>query len=170
VAQSGRNPLQSNMFGFDIDYIPVAAGVIANNDTSASLTFTTSSETYYPIALLFQTNVYEPEIVTNFSKSATDLNGGQFRPGDVVEYTIALSNTGDDASDQTTITDPLPLGLTYVPGSIEVLTGPNAGAKTDAAGDDQAEYDAGSRTITVRVGTSADASTGGRVTPVPQAN
>ncbi|MBW8311506.1 MAG: tandem-95 repeat protein [Rhizobium sp.] len=170
VAQSGRNPLQSNMLGFDIDYIPVAAGVIANNDTSASLTFTTSSETYYPIALLFQTNVYEPEIVTNFSKAATDVNGGEFRPGDILEYTISLSNTGDDASDQTVITDPLPLGLTYVPGTIEVLTGPNAGAKTDAPGDDQAEYDAGSRTVTVRVGTSADAATGGRVTPVPQAN
>lgn len=92
VAQTGRNPQQSNMLGFDVDYIPVAAGVIANNDTSASLTFTTTSETYYPIALLFQTNVYEPEIVTNFSKAATDLNGGQFRPGDVLEYTIALSN------------------------------------------------------------------------------
>ena len=41
------------------------------------------------------------------------------------------------------VTDPIPPGLTFVPGSIEYSTGgPSSilGTKTDAAGDDEAEY------------------------------
>ncbi len=170
VLLTGREPQQSNLLGLDIDFIAITEGVIANNATSANLTFTTSQDVYFPVALLFQTNVFEPEIVTNFTKSANDLNGGLFRPGDEVEYLINLSNTGDDASDITVISDPLPAGVTFVPGSIEVVSGPNAGAKTDAAGDDQADYNAGTRTVTFRVGVGADQAVGGRVAPVPQAN
>ncbi|GAB2504298.1 Ig-like domain-containing protein [Lysobacter humi (ex Lee et al. 2017)] len=169
VLLTGRTPQQSNLLGLDIDFIGVAEGVIANNATSANLTFSTTQDFYFPLTLLFQTNVYEPEIVTNFTKSAADVNGGQFRPGDVVTYTINLSNTGDDSSDATVINDPLPAGVTYVPGSLQVVSGPNAGAKSDASGDDQAEYIAGSRTVRFRVGTGANATVGGRITPVASA-
>jgi len=168
--QTGRVPQQTNQFGFDVDYISVPAGIINNNDTSASLTFSAPTEVYYPIGLLFVTNVYEPEIVTNFTKTASDVNGGQFRPGDAVDYTINLSNTGDDSSDTTVIRDVVPAGLTYVANSLQIVSGPNAGAMTDAAGDDQADYNPATKTVTFRVGVGATASAGGRITPVPQAN
>ena len=44
-----------------------------------------------------------------------------------------------------------------------MASGPNAGAKTDVPGDDQAEFNAASRTITVRLGIGANASAGGTI-------
>jgi MYXO-CTERM domain-containing protein len=51
--------------------------------------------------------------------------------------------------------------VTYVTGSLEIVSGANVGKKTDAAGDDQAEYDAATRTVTARVGMGATATLGG---------
>jgi uncharacterized repeat protein (TIGR01451 family) len=169
AAQAARLPNYGNQLGFDIDYID-ASGILANGASSANLTFTTTSETYFPTVLMFVTDVYEPEIVTNFSKSATDSDGAPFRPGDEVVYTIDVTNTGNDTANNTVVTDPLPVGITYIPGSLEVVSGPNAGPKTDAAGDDQAEYDAGTRRIVFRIGSGADAGNGGAITPVPGAD
>src|SRR5262249_9786658 len=55
----------------------------------------------------------------------------------------------------------LPANTTYVPGSLQILTGPNAGRKTDAGGDDQANVTG--RTVTFRLGTGADANAGGTI-------
>ncbi len=57
-----------------------------------------------------------------------------------------------------------PPGLDFVPGTLAVDSGANMGSKTDAAGDDQAEYDTVRRTVTFRLGTGADASAGGNIT------
>jgi MYXO-CTERM domain-containing protein len=59
------------------------------------------------------------------------------------------------------LTDPLPAGVTYVAGSLQISMGPNMGAKTDDAGDDQAEYDMGTNTVVFRIGTGADEINGG---------
>jgi len=83
--------------------------------------------------------------------------------GDVLEYTIIATNTGNDSAVKTVLVDPLPAGVTYVPGTIQITAGANAGMKTDAAGDDQAEYDAANRRIVVRLGTGADSTQGGTV-------
>jgi clumping factor A len=58
----------------------------------------------------------------------------------------------------------LPSGVTYKSGSLQILSGPNAGAKSDQAGDDQGEYDGNSTTVTVRLGSGADATNGGTLT------
>src|SRR5205814_2410807 len=91
------------------------------------------------------------------------LNGGSVLRGDVLEYTIVATNTGNDAAVKVVLTDALPVGVTYVAGSIQITAGANAGAKTDAAGDDQAEYDAANRRIVVRLGTGATSTLGGTV-------
>ena len=61
------------------------------------------------------------------------------------------------------VTDVLPAGITFVPGSILVTTntGASTGAMTDATGDDIAEYLAASRTVRLRAGTGATAAAGG---------
>lgn len=169
AAQMGRLPNYGNQLGFDIDYID-ASGVLPNGASSANLTFTTTSETYFPTVLMFVTDVYEPEIVTNFSKTATDTDGPPFRPGDEVVYAINVSNTGNDTANNTVVTDPLPPGITYIPGTLEIVSGPNAGAKSDTAGDDQAEYDADARRISFRIGSGANSGTGGSMSPVPGAD
>ncbi len=94
-------------------------------------------------------------------KNLTVRTGGETLPGDTLEYTIVAKNTGTDNSVGTVLVDDLPVGVTYVPGSLKITTGPNTGAKTDATGDDQGEYLAATRRVVVRLGTGANATTGG---------
>jgi uncharacterized repeat protein (TIGR01451 family) len=72
-------------------------------------------------------------------KSAVDVNGAPLRPGEIVEYTVTLTNVGFDDANMVEMFDPLQPGTTLVPGTLEIVSGPNAGLKTDAQGDDRAE-------------------------------
>ncbi|GAB1594852.1 Ig-like domain-containing protein [Lysobacter claricitrinus] len=163
---AGRTPAYTNLLGVDIDNVkpntPLphsATGAIARFHASAN-------DVNYPGVITLATDVFEPEIVTSFTKTATNDNGTtSFHPGDIVTYTIALTNRGNDNSNNTRISDPLPVGVSYVPGSLEITSGANAGAMTDATGDDQADYVAGTRTVTFRVGYAAGATTGGAIAP-----
>jgi len=68
--------------------------------------------------------------------------------GSVLTYRIAATLSGAGTASNLMITDPLPLGTTYVPGSIAV----NGLARSDAADVDNAEYIAASRTVSVSLG------------------
>ena len=149
----------NSMAGIDIDVVDIKNYVSAG-DTSATIGATTDGDTYLLGAFVTSISTFAPDF-SNSNKTFVDLNGGILRPHDIIEYTIVATNTGNDASVNTVMTDPLPLGVTYVPGSISITAGANSGAKTDAAGDDQADYDAATRTVTVRLGTGANASSGG---------
>lgn len=63
--------------------------------------------------------------VVNLSRSS-----GTARPGDTLEYTVVISNTGDIAATNATLTDPIPANTTYVAGSTTV----NNIAAADIAG------------------------------------
>ena len=128
-----------------------------NAATSANFSFTSTQDTYYPFALGVAIDLGEPNLV--LTKTLSDVNGGVVEPGDVLEYQIVATNTGNDGAASVTITDPIPPGTTYVPGSMQISSGANAGAKTDAAGDDQGTF-VGNQ-VTLRVGTGATATTGG---------
>lgn len=159
----GKAPNYANQLGFDADFI-TATNVLPNNATSASLTFTTASsngETYFPAAILFSTVVFEPVVTSNLVKSVADLNGGSVGAGDILEYTVAYANTGNDGALQTVLTDAIPANTTYVANSLVIAAGPNAGNKTDAVGDDQAEFDAGNNRVVFRLGTGATGTAGG---------
>ena len=56
-------------------------------------------------------------------KLVQDLNGGAVLPGDILEYTIVLSNIGNDDAVNLVLTDPIPAGTTYVPGSLQITAG-----------------------------------------------
>ncbi|MER8044638.1 hypothetical protein [Streptomyces sp. NPDC094032] len=86
---------------------------------------------------------------------------GPLDVGDVVTYRITAKNEGGGAADRLTLTDVVPAGTTYVPGSLRVIDGPNSGVKTDRAGDDQASYDAAAGAVVFRLGTDASATQGG---------
>ncbi|RPE80041.1 DUF11 domain-containing protein [Vulcaniibacterium tengchongense] len=164
---AGRTPDYNNTLGIDIDVFRPSPA-LPNGATSAVARIRGSgTDVNYPGIMTIATDVFEPEVVTNFSKSATDANGAPYRPGDEVTYTVSVANTGNDDAEIVVVTDPLPAGVTYVPGSIVVAHGPNAGNKTDGAGDDQAEYDAAQRRIVFRAGVGANASAGGTLTPAP---
>jgi uncharacterized repeat protein (TIGR01451 family) len=157
-----KNPDYVNQLGFDIDRVNAPASVIANNATSASVSFTTSGDVYFPQVLTTAIDAYVPDF-SSLTKTVNDLNGGSLNPGDVLEYTLTATNNGFDNATQTVLTDPIPANTTYVPGSLVIVSGANAGTKTDASGDDQADFNAGTNTVTFRLGTGANASTGGIV-------
>ena len=148
-----------SMSGLDLDVVDISA-LTSAGQTSLPVGTTTAGDVYHLTTVIASIDNLAPSFATS-TMTATDLNGGNWAPGDVIEYTMTVSNTGNDSAIDTRLSDPLPVGVSYVPGSIEVLSGANAGAKTDAGGDDQAEYDAATRTIQVRLGSGADAVEGG---------
>ncbi|MFD7512130.1 DUF11 domain-containing protein, partial [Streptomyces sp. NPDC059853] len=86
---------------------------------------------------------------------------GPLEVGDVLTYRVTARNEGGGAAEALVVTDTLPPGTTYVPGSLRIVDGPNTGAKTDAPGDDQASWDPAARRVVFRLGTGASATDGG---------
>jgi len=75
------------------------------------------------------------------------------KPGDLVTYTVTLSNSGSIDAVGVTFNDPLPSSLTYVPGSLKIsVNGAAVVAKTDTADNDGVKYDTGTRAIVVTDG------------------
>jgi uncharacterized repeat protein (TIGR01451 family) len=165
VNDTNRNPAYINSLGFDADEFN-AGGILPNSSTSATVTLTTGGETFYPGVISTAIDLYAPTFPQQ-TKSVTNLTRGTdpALPGDVLEYTLSVINTGLDPSVSTVISDALPPNTTFVPGSLVILTGANAGAKTDASGDDQANYDTAARTVRFRIGTGANATAGGTINP-----
>jgi uncharacterized repeat protein (TIGR01451 family) len=164
VPFTAKNPSYLNQLGFDCDLIAVN-GMLANGATSAAISLTTNGDTYYPGTVTFATDLYAPLFDdANFTKTVTDLNGGVVRPGDELLYTVTMKNNGQDHAIDCAMADTLPANVTYMPGSMQVTAGPLAGARTDASGDDAAEYLGASRTVVARLGTGATAAAGGRIT------
>ena len=111
-----------------------------------------------------QTDLYAPAFAA--TKSVVDLDGhSPARPGDTLQYSLAFENSGLDAAESAVLRDPIPAGTAYVPGSITISSGANAGPKTDVAGDDQAEFDSTNNQVVARLGSGANASKGGTLHP-----
>jgi uncharacterized repeat protein (TIGR01451 family) len=157
---TNKTPNYQNQLGHDNDVIN-ADGRLTNNQTSANLTLRTTGDRWVPQVITFAPEIFSPDI--DLDKTAVDVNGGQLLAGDVVEYRITGTNIGQEDASDVVVTDPIPAGTTYVPGSLNQVVGANSGAKTDGAGDDQAEFDSGGNLTRFRVGTGADGSQGGRL-------
>jgi uncharacterized repeat protein (TIGR01451 family) len=162
---AGRNPTFTNTLGVDVD-VTSPNTPLPNGATSAVVRINGSSnDVIFPGVVTIATDIFIPDIKSNLTKTVTDLNGGQVVPGDILEYEIFTRNTGQDGAAGSVFTDPIPANTSYVPGSIVIAVGANAGPKSDAAGDDQGEYDAGNNRVRVRVGTGANATQGGLLAP-----
>ncbi|MFJ2818590.1 isopeptide-forming domain-containing fimbrial protein [Streptomyces sp. NPDC087294] len=86
---------------------------------------------------------------------------GPLEVGDVITYRINARNEGGGGADALTVTDAIPAGTTYLPGSLRIVDGPGAGAKTDRSGDDEAFYDPATDEVVFRLGNGATATQGG---------
>jgi len=84
---------------------------------------------------------------------------GSTTPGDTLEYTIVVTNTSANPANTVVLTDSIPTNTTYVPASLNITVGANAGAKTDALADDQAELNGAN--LVYRLGTGATSAVGG---------
>ncbi|HET6174232.1 MAG TPA: DUF11 domain-containing protein [Gaiellales bacterium] len=159
---SGSTPDYKNQLGFDAGVLAVPAGVVKNGDTSATIDLTTVNDRYLPGVVYFRTDIYAPQMVLH--KTVTDLNGGDVRPGDVLQYDINSTNTGQTSAYDARINDAIPAFTSYQPDTLTIVTSPGTGVvgkKSDPTDADQAEYDSGPNEVRFRVGTGATALNGG---------
>ena len=157
---TSRNPAYNNTLGYDatIMDLPNASNAqLSNSQSSAIVRFSSPSENYIIPLLTTSISQFNPEFT--LSKSSTDVNGGSLVGGDVLRYRIDYQNVGNDISTNSIVLDNIPAGATYKPGSLVL----NGTAKTDASGDDQAEFSASGNQVIFRVGTGATAAAGGQV-------
>jgi len=82
----------------------------------------------------------DPPIIL-VSKSARNLRTGVENPdqvaavaGDTIEFTIVWSNAGEAPADSLTLTDYIPSGMTYVPGSATETAAYTSGSVDDSGG------------------------------------
>jgi uncharacterized repeat protein (TIGR01451 family) len=154
----------ASMSGVDLDVLDITANLKAG-DTQLAVEAETSGDEVFLGGLLTSITSVRP-VLSGSAKTFVNLtrSDGRTLPGDQIEYTLTVSNAGSDGAVNVVVTDALPTQVTFVPGSLRVLTGPNTGNKTDAVGDDQAEYVAGTRTVVARLGTGATGTQGGTMT------
>lgn len=155
-----RNPAFTNTLGYDASIINLPNALnaqLGNSKTAATVRFASPSENYIVQVLTTSISQFNPSF--SLQKTSSDLNGGLVVGGDIIRYSIAYSNLGNDVSLSSIITDQLPNNVGYVPGSMKI----NGVAKTDAGGDDEANYDLVNRKVNFRIGTGANASNGGSV-------
>lgn len=157
-----RVPAHQNTLGYDADIIDVPNAlnaVLGNSQSSASIRFSSPSENYMIQVATTSISQYTP--VFRVRKSAVDLDGGSLDPGDSIRYRVDYLNGGNDASTATTIIDNIPASTSYAPNSLII----GGVAKTDAMGDDEAEYDFVNNRVIFRLGTGANGTTGGEINP-----
>lgn len=156
-----RNPAHNNTLGYDADIIDVpntSNAQLGNNQTTATVRFSSPNENYLVQVLTVSVSQFNPSV--KFVKSATDVNGGSLVGNDVLRYRLDYKNVGADGATNAVIYDNIPGGATYKPGTLKI----NGVAKTDGTGDDQANFDFTNNRVVFRVGTGANATTGGALT------
>jgi uncharacterized repeat protein (TIGR01451 family) len=164
---ANRTPNYLNTLGYDSDIFTPNVQ-LPNGATTAVVRVTSSNETIDVGVVTLVTNIFVPNIKDSFTKSVTDVNGGLVVPGDVLEYTLNFSNTGNDPATRTVVVDAIPSNTTYQTNSISLsstVSGMPTGSRTDASGDDSAEFDTALNRVVVRVGRTATAVAGGVFNP-----
>lgn len=100
---------------------------------SATITLTATSKTDGTVIDVGTYNVIIAAAAIKAVKTHTPLKPA---PGDTVTYVITLTNEGTQPGSTVVANDPIPNGMTYVPGSIKI----GAVSKTDANDGDEANF------------------------------
>lgn len=155
-----RNPAYNNTLGYDasiFDLPNTGNAQLSNSQTAATVRYFSNSENVIVQVVSTSISQYNPNFY--FTKTATDINGGSLVPGDSLRYLVSYNNVGSDSSTNSVVYDNIPAGTTFIRGSLKI----DGIAKTDASGDDQAEYDFTNNRVVLRIGVGANSTTGGRI-------
>ncbi len=151
-----------SMAGYDADVLDITSSLTAGKKSLQVMASTTNDE-YFLGVLATAVQTVRP-VFSSTTKSVRNIThtDGRFLPGDTLEYTISTKNTGNDVGTKVVVTDKLPSKVTYTPGSLKLVTGPGAPATlSDGADSDVGEVVSG--TVTMRLGTGANGTTGGNL-------
>ncbi|MEK4741815.1 MULTISPECIES: isopeptide-forming domain-containing fimbrial protein [unclassified Bacillus (in: firmicutes)] len=148
------NPDYKNNLGIDADLIKLPAGYIKPNQKEIRLKAATSGDDYVLNTLAFAVNATAPELVID--KEVIDTKE-KYDPGDEVTYRLRVKNIEPNSSSvDTKIEDVLDSRLEFIPDSVKIISGPNAGDQTE-----QVDYNAKTRKLTIKIGEGANATKGG---------
>lgn len=154
-----------SMIGLDLDDVDVTP-LLNPGQRSIDIRATSQEDVFFIGALVTSLSTTLAGLLTEKTWANVTLPGeARLRPGDTVAFTLRVRHdqSGDEAVSQVVLQDALPAELEYVPGTLAIVDGPGAGPRSDASGDDEAEYDATLRTVRFRLGQGASAQGGGRL-------
>lgn len=140
-----RTPFGTNTLGLDLDVFELNNpfnSVLPNDETGATLQFTSSGDGYGSFLASFVVEIIEPDI--NLQKTVEDIAGNDITGagvnlGQIIDYVLAFQNTGNDDATNYTIRDVLPINVTLDESSISLPPGVTY------------TYDAGTREVTFTI-------------------
>ena len=119
-----RNPFHPNNYGSDIHMLNLSNSgnsVIANSQTSTSFRYGsngTNSDTYVIYSLVFSVDNYVPQPTSTVSASSS-ANGSTVNPGDNFTMDYNITNPGNEAVNNSTLTIPIPFNQEYLSSSVD---------------------------------------------------
>jgi uncharacterized repeat protein (TIGR01451 family) len=162
-----KSPNYTNQMGIDIDQFFVGSGYgIHPGDTTVQLEFGTEADQYFPGLFTFVIKTKDPTVTLDkFVKDANFNNVAE--ENELLTYKLTGKNIGIGNANFCIVTDTLPAGVTYLPGTLKIIScagfQPNT-FLTDNGGDDQAEF-INNKVIIFRLGSGATATHGGILAP-----
>jgi len=111
----------------------------ATDGTTENLSLTVNSDYDNTVTTTANYKINVTEGVINLDKSFSPADP---LPGEVVNYTITMTNSGAGSAQNLALVDQLPEGVTYVSGSMQLIFPDNSTINlTDLSDEDQGEYD-----------------------------
>ncbi|SEC95442.1 SprB repeat-containing protein [Tenacibaculum sp. MAR_2009_124] len=118
--QTNRNPDSENTLGYDADIFALNNpnnSILRNNQTSATLRFTTAGDSYYPFLLGMAVEIIEPKVQlvkTVDDGAGNDIAGQTLALGAELWYNVSFQNVGTDNATDTQIVDVLPKNVDLI--------------------------------------------------------
>ncbi|NER09938.1 gliding motility-associated C-terminal domain-containing protein [Muriicola jejuensis] len=115
---TNRNPNSVNTLGYDTDMFLLnnpGNSVIPNNETAATLRFTSNGDQYYPFFNSFNIEIIEPNIVVEKKVediAGNDITGMGVNLGQYLDYVLSFENIGNDDATNYVLRDILPVNVT----------------------------------------------------------
>jgi len=178
------NPSYSNTQGIDIQNHDIGVDgdtshlqIIGNSKTSATITLTSTQDTYFPSMVAFTTELYEPRVCYVEAYYTEDGNTTltSANVGDIITIKTWIANMKKDASDGNLETaekveitmEHDDTNLAYQSESTKIQNvGESAySSKTDASDSDIATFVSDTNSSVWHIGTGANATNGGDLTP-----
>lgn len=104
-------------------FVTISYQVQVNSDTSVSTPIANVANVSVPDGTSGVTNVVTTQVNTAFVTANKMVDKAFATTGDVLTYTIMLNNAGNVPANNVIITDAIPTGTTFVPGSVTGATG-----------------------------------------------
>ncbi len=142
-----------SMSGLDVDVVDITSRLVPGQ-TMLDVEASSNGDVFWLGPIVTSIETFAPDFTTS-TKTSLDLDGAPLRVGDALRYTIVVENQGNDPAIGVVLTDPLPSGVTYQPGTMTI----DATPVTDVADADTGEVVGG--VVTARLGVGANGVTGG---------